>query len=52
MKNGNFDEGICVLRAIIDMESPNILLRDPVIYRVIKKEHYRTLDKWSILSYV
>lgn len=48
MKNGYFDEGKCVLRAIIDMKSPNISLRDPVIYRVIKKEHYRTLDKWCI----
>lgn len=48
MRNGDFDEGICVLRAKIDMKSPNLSLRDPVIYRVLKKHHYRTGDRWCI----
>ena len=48
MKNGNCNEGEHVLRAMIDMSSPNMLLRDPVVYRVINKNHQRTGDKWRI----
>ncbi len=48
MKNGELEAGTCVLRAKIDMAAPNILLRDPVIYRIIKASHHRTGDKWCI----
>ncbi|HVJ64322.1 MAG TPA: glutamine--tRNA ligase/YqeY domain fusion protein [Bdellovibrionota bacterium] len=48
MKNGKFAEGECVLRAKIDMASPNINMRDPAIYRVKKAHHHRTGDKWNI----
>jgi glutaminyl-tRNA synthetase len=48
MKNGEFDEGEHSLRAKIDMKSPNINLRDPIIYRIKKLSHPRTKDKWSI----
>jgi len=48
MRLGKFDEGECVLRAKIDMTSPNLYMRDPVIYRILKKHHYRTGDKWCI----
>jgi len=48
MKNGEFAEGECVLRAKIDMASPNINMRDPVIYRIVKASHHRTGDKWCI----
>ena len=48
MKNGEFDEGSKVLRAKIDMSSPNINLRDPVMYRILKKNHHRSGDKWVI----
>ena len=48
MKNGDFEEGACVLRAKIDMTSPNLIMRDPVIYRIRKASHYRTGDKWCI----
>lgn len=48
MKNGEFEEGEAVLRAKIDMASPNINMRDPVMYRIIKKPHHRTGDKWCI----
>lgn len=48
MKKGYFDEGSCVLRAKIDMNSPNMNLRDPIMYRIIKKPHYRTKNNWCI----
>lgn len=48
MKNGEFEEGTCVLRAKIDMNSPNIVMRDPVIYRIKKEPHYRLGNKWKI----
>lgn len=48
MKNGEFEEGECVLRAKIDMKHPNILMRDPVMYRIKKVHHYRQGDKWCI----
>ena len=48
MKNGEFKEGLHVLRAKIDMSHPNMLMRDPVIYRVINKLHHRTSGKWKI----
>jgi glutaminyl-tRNA synthetase len=48
MRNGDFNEGECVLRARIDMASPNINLRDPVIYRIKKVAHHQTGDKWVI----
>lgn len=48
MKNGEFDEGERVLRARIDMSSPNINMRDPTIYRIRKISHHRTGDKWCI----
>jgi len=48
MKNGEFEEGACILRAKIDMASPNINMRDPAIYRIKKATHHRTGDKWMI----
>lgn len=48
MKNGEFADGACVLRARIDMSSPNMNMRDPVIYRICRMEHYRTGNKWII----
>jgi len=48
MKNGEFDEGIHVLRAKIDMASPNMLMRDPILYRVLHKPHHRTQSDWCI----
>ena len=48
MRNGEFDEASHVLRAKIDMGSPNLNLRDPVIYRILKASHHRTGDKWCI----
>lgn len=48
MKNGEFEEGECVLRAKIDMTSPNINMRDPIIYRILKAHHHRTGDQWCI----
>jgi len=48
MRAGEFDEGTHVLRAKIDMASPNIAMRDPVMYRIKKESHYRTGDKWCI----
>ncbi len=48
MKAGEFEDGAHVLRAKIDMASPNITMRDPVIYRILKRPHHRTGDKWCI----
>lgn len=48
MKDGKFKEGEHVLRAKIDMTSPNMLMRDPIMYRVLYKHHHRTGDKWCI----
>ena len=48
MRAGKFEEGEHVLRAKINMSSPNMLLRDPVMYRIINKSHQRTLKKWCI----
>ena len=48
MKEGEFDEGSRVLRARIDMTSPNLNMRDPVIYRILKVSHHRTGDAWCI----
>ena len=48
MRAGEFEEGSHVLRAKIDMASPNLNLRDPVIYRILKIPHQRTGDEWSI----
>lgn len=48
MKNGEFDEGSRVLRAKIDMASPNMNLRDPILYRIRKESHHQTGDKWCI----
>ncbi|MBK9291544.1 MAG: glutamine--tRNA ligase/YqeY domain fusion protein [Bacteroidetes bacterium] len=48
MKNGEFEEGSRVLRAKIDMASPNMHMRDPIMYRILKKEHHRTGNKWVI----
>jgi glutaminyl-tRNA synthetase len=48
MRTGEFEEGSHVLRAKIDMASPNITMRDPVIYRIKKEPHYRTGNKWCI----
>lgn len=48
MKAGEFPDGSRTLRAKIDMASPNMLLRDPVMYRILHAHHHRTGDKWSI----
>jgi len=48
MKNGEFPDGSKVLRAKIDMASPNMNMRDPVIYRVARMTHHNTGDKWCI----
>ena len=48
MKAGEFEEGTHVLRAKIDMEDPNMLMRDPLMYRILKKSHHRTGNDWCI----
>ncbi len=48
MRAGEFEDGAHVLRAKIDMASPNIVMRDPVIYRIKRAPHYRTGDQWVI----
>ena len=48
MTNGEFENGEKVLRAKIDMTSPNLNMRDPVIYRILKQDHHRTGDKWCV----
>ena len=48
MRLGEFDEGSRTLRAKIDMTHPNIVMRDPVLYRILKASHHRTGDKWVI----
>ena len=48
MQAGEFEDGSRVLRAKIDMASPNVNLRDPVMYRIQHQEHHRTGDKWRI----
>lgn len=48
MKNGEFAEGTKVLRAKVDMTSPNMHMRDPIIYRILHVDHHRTGDTWKI----
>jgi len=48
MKNGDFKEGTHVLRAKIDMSSSNMLMRDPIMYRILHKPHHRTNTDWCI----
>lgn len=48
MKKGEFDEGEHILRAKIDMQHPNMLMRDPIMYRIMKKSHHRTGNDWCI----
>lgn len=48
MKNGNFKEGAHVLRAKIDMNASNMLMRDPIMYRILHKTHHRTNNDWCI----
>ncbi len=48
MKNGDFKEGEHILRAKIDMEDPNMLMRDPIMYRILHQSHHRTGDEWCI----
>lgn len=48
MRAGEFPDGAKVLRAKIDMASPNINMRDPIIYRILRMEHYRTNNDWCI----
>ena len=50
MKAGEFAEGTCVLRAKIDMASPNVNMRDPVMYRILKATHHRTGDDWCLYA--
>lgn len=47
MNSGEAEEGSMVLRAKLDMASPNMHFRDPIIYRIINKEHHRTGNKWK-----
>lgn len=48
MKNGEFEEGTHILRAKIDMKSKNMLMRDPIMYRILHKHHHRTGNNWCI----
>jgi glutaminyl-tRNA synthetase len=48
MRNGEFEDGAKVLRAKIDMAHPNMLFRDPIMYRILHTDHHRTGDKWCI----
>ena len=48
IKNGIYDESFCTLRLKIDMSSPIMCMRDPIIYRIIKEEHHNTGNKWCI----
>ncbi len=48
MRAGEFEDGFCVLRAKIDMTHPNLLLRDPIMYRIMRASHHRTGDAWCI----
>jgi len=48
MRAGEFEDGTCVLRAKIDMASPNLNMRDPTVYRIRQATHHRTGDKWCI----
>ncbi|PKL02362.1 MAG: glutamine--tRNA ligase, partial [Synergistetes bacterium HGW-Synergistetes-2] len=48
MKDGALEDGTCVLRAKIDMNHPNINMRDPVLYRILHRHHFRTGDAWCI----
>ncbi|MDO5969177.1 glutamine--tRNA ligase/YqeY domain fusion protein [Flavivirga aquimarina] len=48
MKNGEFEEGSHILRAKIDMQHPNMLMRDPIMYRILKRHHHRTGNDWCI----
>lgn len=48
MKDGKYEDGSYVLRAKIDMSSPNMMMRDPVMYRIKRATHHRTGDKWCI----
>tara|TARA_R110002049_G_scaffold292252_2_gene476638 strand:- start:20502 stop:22508 length:2007 start_codon:yes stop_codon:yes gene_type:complete len=48
MKSGEFNEGAHILRAKIDMQHPNMLMRDPIMYRILKKHHHRTANDWCI----
>jgi len=48
MREGKFEDGACVLRAKIDMSHPNLLMRDPLLYRIRHAHHHRTGDRWCI----
>lgn len=48
MKNGDFEDGTCILRAKIDLSSPNMLMRDPIVYRIKHASHHRTGTSWCI----
>ena len=48
MTDGEFPDGSKVLRGKIDMASPNLNMRDPVIYRILRATHHRTGDKWCV----
>ncbi|QIK16914.1 glutamine--tRNA ligase [Blattabacterium sp. DPU] len=48
MKNGFFGEGSCVLRAKINMSSSNMNMRDPIMYRILRKKHHRTGSQWCV----